>query len=53
MKLIDVLLLSMAVVSIVIGSYEVMAVGVGQAYVYLMATLVLLFAYLIRKGNKH
>lgn len=51
MKLVDVILLSLAVVFIVIGAYEVMSVGVGQAYLPLMLSLVFFFAYKLRKRS--
>jgi len=49
MKLVDVLLLSLSVVFIVIGAYEVMTVGLGNAYWSIMLSLILFFAYKIRK----
>lgn len=49
MKLADILLLSLAVVFIVIGSYEVMAVGLGEAYWSLMLAMILFFVYMMRK----
>jgi len=49
MKLVDVLLLSLAVVFIVIGAYEVMTLGLSHAYWSLMLAMILFFAYTIRK----
>lgn len=51
MKLVDVLLLSLAVVFIIVGAYEVMTVGLGNAYWALMLSLILFFAYSIRKRS--
>jgi len=49
MKLVDILLLSLAVVFIVIGAYEVMTIGIGHAYWSIMISLILFFAYKMRK----
>jgi hypothetical protein len=51
MKLVDILLLSLAVVFIIIGAYEVMAVGLGHAYWSIMISLILFFAYKMRKHS--
>lgn len=51
MKLVDVLLLSLTVVFIIVGAYEVMTVGLGSAYWAIMLSLVLFFAYSIRKRS--
>ncbi len=49
MKLPDIVLLSLAVVFIVIGAYEVMTVGIGHAYWSIMLALLFFFIYNIRK----
>jgi hypothetical protein len=51
MKLVDMLLLSLAVVFIIIGAYEVMTVGLGQAYWSIMLSFILFFAYSLRKRS--
>lgn len=52
MKLFDTLLLSLGVVFIIIGTYEVMAVGLGNAYGSLMLALLLFFWFTYRKKSK-
>lgn len=49
MKLIDTLILALAVVFIIIGIYEVMAVGLGEAYWAVMLAIILFFIYTLRK----
>lgn len=49
MKLLDSVLLSLSVVFIIIGAYEVMAAGLGAAYGPLMLSLLLFFWYVYRK----
>lgn len=49
MKLIDSVLLSLAAAFIIIGIYEVMAYGAGQAYWAVMLAIVFFFAYSYRK----
>lgn len=49
MKLVDILLLSLAVVFIIIGAYEIMTVGIGPAYWKLMLAIGLFFFYTYRK----
>jgi hypothetical protein len=49
MKLADILLLSLAVVFIIIGIYEIMALGTGQAYWAIMLSIVFFFLYVYRK----
>ena len=41
MKLFDTLLLSLSVVLIIIGAYEVMALGLVQAYSFLMPAILI------------
>jgi len=52
MNFVDVLLLSLAAVFIIIGIYEVMALGLGQAYWAIMLSVVLFFIYSYRKRRK-
>jgi hypothetical protein len=49
MKLVDVLLLSLAAAFVIIGIYELMAIGFGSAYWALMLSIVLFFIYRLRK----
>jgi hypothetical protein len=49
MKLIDAVLLSLAVVFVIIGIYEVMTLGVGHAYWAIMLSFGFLFLYMYRK----
>lgn len=52
MSLIDVLLLSLAAVFIIIGVYEIMTLGAGQAYWAIMLAMGLFFIYTYRKRKK-
>jgi hypothetical protein len=52
MKLFDIILLSLGVVFIIIGAYEVMAVGLGQAYTSLMLAMLMFFWFTYRKKSK-
>jgi hypothetical protein len=49
MKLIDILLLSLAAFFIIIAIYEIMTVGIGQAYWLVMMAVMLFFIYTYRK----
>lgn len=49
MKLIDILILSLAVAFLIIGIHQTMVLGFGQAYWALMLTLVFFFAFTFRK----
>ena len=49
MKLLDILLLSLAVVFVIIGIYEIMALGPSQGYWAVMLALLFLFAFYTRK----
>jgi len=49
MKLIDILLLSLAAFFIIIAIYEIMTVGIGQAYWLVMMAVMLFFVYTYRK----
>ena len=52
MKLFDTLLLSLSVVLIIIGAYEVMALGLVQAYSFLMPAILIFLWFLYRKKSK-
>ena len=52
MKLFDTVLLSLGVVFIIIGAYEVMASGLGQAYGFLMLAMLMFFWFTFRKKSK-
>jgi O-antigen/teichoic acid export membrane protein len=49
MKLVDVILLSLAAALIIIGIYEVMAHGIGAAYGIIMLAIICFFIYTLRK----
>ena len=49
MKLIDVLVLSVASVFAIVGIHQTMVLGVEQAYWALMMALILYFVYNLRK----
>jgi hypothetical protein len=49
MKLLDIILLSLAAFFVIIGIYEVMTVGIGHAYWLIMMATILFFAYTLRK----
>ncbi|MBL7877406.1 MAG: hypothetical protein JNL53_17205 [Cyclobacteriaceae bacterium] len=49
MKLFDVLLLSLAAALVIIAIYEIMTVGIGQAYWLVMMAVMLFFLYTYRK----
>lgn len=52
MKLFDTLLLSLGVVFIIIGAYEVMTRGLGHAYIFLMTSLLSFFWFTYRKKSQ-
>lgn len=52
MKLFDVILLSLSVVGMIIGIYEVMAVGLGRAYFPLMVAMLFFFWFVYRKKSR-
>ena len=52
MKLFDTVLLSLGVVFIIIGAYEVMAYGLGHAYFSIMAAMIAFFWFTYRKKSK-
>jgi hypothetical protein len=52
MKLLDIIILSLAVGFLIIGIHQVMVLGLGQAYWALMLTLVLFFIFTLRKRGK-
>lgn len=49
MKLIDTIIISLSVVFIIISAYEVMTVGLAEAYTWLMIALMLMFWFTYRK----
>lgn len=48
MKLLDVIILSLAVVFIIIGIHQILTIGFGDAYWALMLALILFFIYNFR-----
>ena len=52
MNLFDTLLLSLGVVLIIIGAYEVMVSGLGQAYPTIMLAMISFFWFSYRKKSK-
>ncbi len=52
MKLFDIILLSLGVVFIIIGAYEVMTVGLGHAYTSLMMAMLMFFWFTYRKRSR-
>jgi hypothetical protein len=49
MKLLDVIILSLAVVFIIVGIHQVMTVGLGKAYWAIMLALIFFFIFGLRK----
>lgn len=49
MKLIDILILSLAVAFLIIGIHQTMVLGFDQAYWALMLTLIFFFVFVLRK----
>ena len=49
MKLIDVIVLSLAVALLIIGIHQTMTLGIGKAYWAVMLSLMLYFVYILRK----
>lgn len=52
MRLFDVILLALCAVGMIIGIYEVMAVGLGQGYFPIMMSLLFFFWFVYRKKSK-
>jgi amino acid permease len=52
MKLIDVLVLSLAVAFLIIAIHQTMVVGFQKAYWLVMVALILYFVYNLRKKSK-
>jgi hypothetical protein len=52
MKLVDVLILSLAVVFIIIGIHQTMTVGFMNAYWAIMLSMILLFIFNLRKRKQ-
>lgn len=52
MKLLDTVLLSLAVAFLIMGVYEVMTAGLVFAYSFLMPSIILLLWFLYRKRSQ-
>ena len=52
MKLFDMILLSLGVVFIIIGAYEVMTRGLGNAYLFIMMSMISFFWFSYRKKSR-
>jgi hypothetical protein len=52
MKLVEVLILSLAIVFIIIGIYETIRFGIGSGYWSVMLAVILFFVYNYRKQSK-
>lgn len=52
MNLVDTLLLSLGVVLVIIGIYEVMAADLLHAYTFLMPAIAIFLLFLYRKKSK-
>tara|TARA_Y100000310_G_scaffold345008_1_gene461141 strand:- start:11008 stop:11178 length:171 start_codon:yes stop_codon:yes gene_type:complete len=52
MKLLDYILFSLSVAFLVMGIYEVMVVGISQAYSFIMISVTLLFVFWYRKSQR-
>jgi hypothetical protein len=52
MKLADVLILSLAVVFIIIGIYEIIRFGIGSGYWSIMLAVLMFFIFNYRKQSK-
>lgn len=52
MKLLDIILLSLAAAFIIIGIHQVMTVGFGQSYWVLMLAITLFFVFSYRKSKR-
>jgi hypothetical protein len=51
MKLVEIILISLAVVFVIIGMYEIMTLGPSNGYWAVMLAMVFFFAYYIRKNK--
>lgn len=51
MKLVDILILSLAVVFLIIGIHQTVVLGFQNAYWSLMLTLILFFVVMLRKSK--
>jgi len=49
MKLVDVIILSLAVVFIIVGIHQIMTIGFGKAYWAIMLALIFFFIFNLRK----
>jgi len=52
MKLIDVLLFSLAVAFFIIGIHQIMTLGFGRGYWAIMVTAIFYFLYILRKKKQ-
>ena len=52
MQLLDIILLSLAAFFVIIGIYETMTVGIGQAYTWVMISAILFLIYTYRKKGR-
>ena len=52
MKLVDVLVLSFAVVFLIIGIHQIMTLGVENAYWAIMLSVALYFVFVLRKKKR-
>lgn len=52
MKLVDILILSLAVVFLIIGIHQIIVLGFQNAYWAIMLTLILFFVVTLRKSKK-
>jgi hypothetical protein len=49
MKLLDIIILSLAVAFLIIGIHQIMTLGFGNAYWIIMLTLILFFVFKLRR----
>ncbi|HTE34805.1 MAG TPA: hypothetical protein VK666_30720 [Chryseolinea sp.] len=52
MKLVDVLVLSLAVAFLIIGIHQTMTAGIGNAYWAIMLSVALYFVFILRKKKR-
>lgn len=52
MKLLEIIYLSLAVVFVIIGMYEIMVFGPASGYWAVMLAIIFLFAYQMRKNKR-
>jgi hypothetical protein len=51
MKLLEIILISLAVVFVIIGMYEIMTLGPSHGYWAVMLAMIFFFAYYLRKNK--